>query len=330
MGALKIPLKTIANNANFKGSGLRKPTTPFSSQSTFDTLVSTVASSTALNIASKVLPRLHPALLIGSLLYQVGSLGYSAYQNYSKNPTAPENVDTNYKDEQGKKSPIQEVPERAIKEVVKINKQKVQEVKYYADEIISTFNADTSTTLPDVMKANTLALTQSINNLANVMSSSLNELNTNIFGLSIQMNQSSQLQEFGQAQNQLQKALEYSLKKDGTTSDIQLLPTDVMSKVSSMLDLQIPNLTHSNEDFEYKKGAVPIKDLDGNTVTNQAPRDIEMMKNASDTRKATDENNFELDDEDFDIMDMIPDLSSMFEHTTIGTDLGKIFRNEEL
>ncbi len=58
------------------------------------------------------------------------------------------------------------------------------------------------------------------------------------------------------------------------------------------------------EDLNYKKSAAVISDLDGNVVANVSPRELEVIKNASVAREKTDINNFELENEDFDIGDL--------------------------
>ncbi|WP_434658483.1 hypothetical protein [Sulfurimonas sp. NW9] len=71
----------------------------------------------------------------------------------------------------------------------------------------------------------------------------------------------------------------------------------------------------SNQISDYKMTPVPAVDLDGNTITDAtlSPLEVERIKNASTARKHTDENNFELDEDDFDMwslpnMDFLDDI----------------------
>ena len=66
---------------------------------------------------------------------------------------------------------------------------------------------------------------------------------------------------------------------------------------------------------DYKLTPKPAVDLDGNVISdsNVSPLDVEHIKNTATARKHTDENNFELDDEDFDLwnlpnMDFLQDV----------------------
>lgn len=56
------------------------------------------------------------------------------------------------------------------------------------------------------------------------------------------------------------------------------------------------------EKHQYSKTPVWIRDLDGNLVAEMSPRDAAAVKNISQARKDTDTNNFEMEDEDFDLI----------------------------
>ena len=66
---------------------------------------------------------------------------------------------------------------------------------------------------------------------------------------------------------------------------------------------------------DYKLTPKPAVDLDGNVITDSkvSPLDVEHINNSATARKHTDENNFELEDEDFDLwnlpnMDFLQDV----------------------
>lgn len=80
--------------------------------------------------------------------------------------------------------------------------------------------------------------------------------------------------------------------------------------------LELPNVEKWAESQlginQYLTTPSDIKDLDGNTVASMKPIEAQSVKNITDARYKTDENNFELDDTDFDDMFTMPDISSIF------------------
>jgi hypothetical protein len=94
-----------------------------------------------------------------------------------------------------------------------------------------------------------------------------------------------------------------------------------MASVSSSIDgLKSEINPSSRVDFydkqntiaDYKTTSIDIQDLDGNIIATDTPLNIKTRNEASSARKTTDENNFELDDEDFDMWDTMPDISDIF------------------
>lgn len=66
--------------------------------------------------------------------------------------------------------------------------------------------------------------------------------------------------------------------------------------------------------YAYEKTPQAIKDLDGETVANLSPRDAQAVNNATQAKKNTDTNNFELDGNDIlDLFDGLPDPSALFD-----------------
>jgi len=63
---------------------------------------------------------------------------------------------------------------------------------------------------------------------------------------------------------------------------------------------------NSSEVANYNLTPKTVKDMDGNEIATASPLDIKTTSHASTARKHTDENNFELEDEDFDMWDGIP------------------------
>ena len=64
----------------------------------------------------------------------------------------------------------------------------------------------------------------------------------------------------------------------------------------------------------YEKTPQAIKDLDGETVANLSPRDAQTANNATQAKKNTDINNFELLDSDIeDLFGDLPDITGLFD-----------------
>ena len=65
--------------------------------------------------------------------------------------------------------------------------------------------------------------------------------------------------------------------------------------------------------YAYEKTPQAIKDLDGETVANLSPRDAQTANNATQAKKNTDINNFELLDSDIeDLFGDLPDITGLF------------------
>ena len=68
------------------------------------------------------------------------------------------------------------------------------------------------------------------------------------------------------------------------------------------------------ERHTYEKTPQSIKDLDGETVAKMSPRDAQTVKNVSEARVATDENNFSLSDNDISgLFPEFPDITTLFD-----------------
>ncbi|MDD2358751.1 MAG: hypothetical protein PHX13_12650 [Thiovulaceae bacterium] len=87
----------------------------------------------------------------------------------------------------------------------------------------------------------------------------------------------------------------------------------VVKKDEKDLALQDARLEH----HEYQKTVVDVKDMDGNVVANVAPRELKNSELASTARKHTDQNNFELDDDDIDTMVGDYNISEMFTYSRL-------------
>ena len=73
-----------------------------------------------------------------------------------------------------------------------------------------------------------------------------------------------------------------------------------------MLDIE-------KERHDYEKKPQAIKDLDGQVVASLSPREAQTASNATQAKKNTDTNNFELDGDDIlGLFDDLPDVSGLF------------------
>lgn len=75
--------------------------------------------------------------------------------------------------------------------------------------------------------------------------------------------------------------------------------------------------SHEIEKHEFNKTVQSVNDLDGNKMAEIAPRDLKNIESVSTARKHTDQNNFEVSNDDIDMMHLIPDLSSIFKYDSL-------------
>lgn len=80
-------------------------------------------------------------------------------------------------------------------------------------------------------------------------------------------------------------------------------------------DLQLQDL--QIDKHVYHSTVSPVVDMDGNNMGAFAPRDLKNIESASTARKHTDQNNFEVDDDDIDTMFTLPDISEIFKYSRL-------------
>ena len=84
------------------------------------------------------------------------------------------------------------------------------------------------------------------------------------------------------------------------------------------------------ERHTYEKTPQNIKDLDGETVANLSPRDAQTANNATQAKKNTDINNFELLESDIeDLFGDLPDPTDLFKFELPGETLTKILSKKD-
>jgi vacuolar-type H+-ATPase subunit E/Vma4 len=81
------------------------------------------------------------------------------------------------------------------------------------------------------------------------------------------------------------------------------------------------------ESLEYHSTPIEVKDMDGNTMVNVAPRELKNIESASTARKHTDQNNFEMHDDEIDSMFTMPDISQIFKYDNLTDRLGTTLSN---
>ena len=111
--------------------------------------------------------------------------------------------------------------------------------------------------------------------------------------------------------NTLENNINLDIKKP---IDINLLSIPAM--LGELLETTLSARKAWLESLEYQKAAKEIKDLDGVVVAKTSPREIKAIKDATQARGNTDENNFELDETELKALDIDGDddenLMSLF------------------
>jgi len=111
--------------------------------------------------------------------------------------------------------------------------------------------------------------------------------------------------------NTLENNINLDIKKP---IDINLLSIPAM--LGELLETTLSARKAWLESLEYQKATKEIKDLDGVVVAKTSPREIKAIKDATQARGNTDENNFELDETELKALDIDSDddenLMSLF------------------
>lgn len=327
MGVLKIatPVLKTANNPTFKGVGITK--TPSYVDEAVD-LATNVTSSVAFSLGSKVLTRSVPALFVASTLYDVGSGLYNLYKSYTSEPSSPIPSEPVIAEDGNKVEP-KYIPEKIIEGAVNVAKANLENVKAKNDEIASTLTNFEGTTLPEHMANNTSALVGAINHLSEVIAKGTSDITLGSFSIG------QTLSDFGlMFEHYANQGLKTESVKLGSSMSVT---TDFSDKFNEVLDLNKQVLPKQYEkadlqidDLTFRKTDKSIVDLDGLEVANISPREAELIKNATVSRKTTDENNLEFDEEDFDIMDSLPDITAITTYESRSELIEKIMRNEPI
>lgn len=113
-------------------------------------------------------------------------------------------------------------------------------------------------------------------------------------------------------------------------ANISLAIGSLNQNLSKISDSSKGRFDIEKERHTYEKTPQNIKDLDGETVANLSPRDAQTANNATQAKKNTDINNFELLDSDIeDLFGDLPDPTDLFKFELPGETLTKILSKKD-
>lgn len=103
-------------------------------------------------------------------------------------------------------------------------------------------------------------------------------------------------------------------------------PVEFMETQKTLLDLKQKEFSIIEEAHTFDKTDLTIEDLEGNKVIRKSPREVRTMRDASDLKYKSDENNFKLDAEDLDF-----GLGGEFDFSPLFKPISSVkrFRNKE-
>lgn len=280
------------NNVSYTGNGaVNKIVADTTGTVVKNVTSSTVANVTALRVGGSVLSRVNPYLFAAKTIYDIGS---AAYEYLTE-------------DEKAELTPVEREAVNQVEEYAKnldYQKQKTEDLKQKTDEISNSVTYEQGQSLPSVLTQNAKALTQSVNTLNSTMNEQMTLQNNNFQGLLIY------LEQFLQLQTELAP-----LKIDAMNYQKNSAPAHVLNATNvsglSPRDIQVSKHSYDIEAKEYARSPQTVNDWDENTLADIAPREARLVKDATVAIKTTDENNFQLDDDDIDIASPI-DISSVF------------------
>ena len=110
-----------------------------------------------------------------------------------------------------------------------------------------------------------------------------------------------------------------------SVTDVPHVLSEFYSKKSQNLELEKSLATKSIEKINYELTPVPVKDLDGNTITTIKPVEAQTVKNLSDARYRTDQNTFEVNSDDFDDILSGINISEIFKFSKKSDRLDSLF-----
>ena len=320
MGAVKLSYdNNIANNPTYKGGGVVRTSSP-SVGTTVSNLennvLSRVATKSVLGVAGRVLTRVNPYLFWGRMAWDVGSSVYDYFNpddtteiiHHMQKPAVSNSSSGVVK---SNSIPTNDSTSTLAYELNKAREEQQKALEGSLSGVEDGISAPiVETTLPNVMRENTLALIQSINYLTRAIAQSSSDISSSLQGMLMQNDVMTQLKQAEYQQRDQHKYIDIQLWKafleNGAKAFEKYKPTEVD------MEFMKPFYEKGAEDYDYKKNPLSLRDLDGQTVATKSPRELEAIKNGTIARKTTDENNLEFDEDDFDIMDSLPDLSGLF------------------
>lgn len=286
MGAVAVDyVNKPSNNATYKGSGAVKAPAPVVSATTASTVSTVSAGGSTLgkvfSIGSKVLGRVNTVGMF------VQGMNYIDDQRLARIAE----IEAEYAQMDSSQSAEKEALEQAIafEKGVLAQEDKAKEVKQEADSIADSVAYMQGETLPSVLTQNAKALTQSINTLTTTLNEQFALLNNYMMANLIVQGQFLELKT---AESGLKvEAMEFSKNP----VDTSILKNDSVVGMSPR-EIEVSHRSNEVEAKVYARTATTVKDWDENVLADIAPREAELVKNATLAKDTTDKINFDIDD----------------------------------
>ena len=212
--------------------------------------VQSVAESSLLKTAVRTAVRVNPYLNMALTAYDVGTAIYKAVSDSSlPSISVVKNI--------GESSPVVSTSTGSVSQTVEklgdtelssiytsVKDSQLQNVGTTTQKIEDSLSVTVDTTLPEVMRSNTLALTQSVNTLSSVMAQSLADISSSLFAINLNL---SNLVDLKQTHNE-----------------------NYMQVESVKLEREIAH----TESLTFQKTVTEVYDLEGQHIASVSPRDI--------------------------------------------------------
>jgi len=208
-------------------------------------------------------------------------------------------------------------------------------------------------TLPNVLKSNTKSLVESVGTLTSTFASKFDYFNNYMYGLLQYMDILTGYMNDANTLKQKQYDEAKKAKEDNavTVGDKKMTPEEIEARknyamwqnyafktspvsnavleADNVLGMTPLEIEASHRSFEveakvYAKNPQKVFDWDNNELADIPPREARLVKDATTAIKHTDENNFELDDEDLEIATPF-DISSIFGYGSDAEPLKEFF-----
>jgi len=241
-----------------------------------------------------------------------------------------------------------------LAENAQLTMQQSDELEDYLSRMLDGIQMPSSgETLPSVLTSNTKSLVTSVNSLTSTFASKFDYFNNYMYGflqymdiLTGYMNDANMLK-----QKQYDEAKKAKEDNAVTVGDKKMTPEEIEARknyamwqnyafktspvsnavleADNVLGMTPLEIEASHRSFEveskvYAKTPQKVFDWDNNELADIPPREARLVKDATTAIKHTDENNFELDDEDVEIATPL-EISSIFGYASDAEPLKEFF-----